>query len=80
MPDQPAGPVVDGLGVTLALEEGALVSDCILIAKVINPDGQPGIAIAESDALDWITQYALVKAAERIIDAQQFLVVGDEDD
>lgn len=80
MPDQPAGPIVDGLGVTLDLEEGALVSDCILIAKVINPDGQPGIAISESDALDWITQYALVKAAERIIDAQQFLVVGDDED
>lgn len=78
--DQPAGPIVDGLGITLDLDEGSLVSDAILIAKVINPEGEPGIAISESEALDWITQYALIKAAERIIDAQQFLVVGDDDD
>ncbi|MEU6725479.1 hypothetical protein ABZ917_17365 [Nonomuraea wenchangensis] len=78
--DQPAGPIIDGLGVTLDLDEGSLVSDVILIAKVVNPDGQSGLAIADSDALDWITQYGLIKAAERIIEAQQFLVVGDDDD
>ncbi|HEY9369749.1 hypothetical protein [Streptomyces sp.] len=47
---------------------------------MINPDGQPGLAISDSEALDWITQYGLIKAAERIIDAQQFLVVGEDDD
>lgn len=78
--EQPAGPIVDGLGITLDLDEGALVSDAVLIVKVINPDGQPGLAISDSEALDWITQYGLIKAAERIIDAQQFLVVGEDDD
>ena len=78
--DQPAGPIVDGLGITLDLDDGALVSDAVLIAKVISPDGQPAIAISDSQALDWITQYALIKAAERIIDMQQFLAVGEDDD
>ena len=32
--EQPAGPIVDGLGITLDLDEGALVSDAVLIVNL----------------------------------------------
>ncbi|MDH2424747.1 hypothetical protein [Sphaerisporangium sp. TRM90804] len=78
--DQPAGPVIDGLGLTLDLRTDDLVSDAIVIAKVIGPDGIPKVVISDSHSLDWLSQYALIKAAERINDSQQFVSVDDEDD
>lgn len=78
--DQPAGPIVDGLGITLDIEEDALVSDAVLIAKIVTSDGSTQVAISDSTAMDWLTQYGLIKAAERIVDTQQFLSVGEDDD
>jgi hypothetical protein len=78
--EQPAGPIVDGLGITLDVDEGCLVSDAVLLAKVIGPDGTSIVAISDNPSMDWLTQYALIKAAERIIDTQQFLTVGEDDD
>lgn len=78
--DQPAGPIVDGLGITLDLDEGALVCDAVLIAKIVNRDGSVHVAISDSTSMDWLTQYALVKAADRILDTQQFTTVGEDDD
>lgn len=78
--EEPAGRIVDGLGITLDLDEGSLVSDAVLIAKVIGPDGTSAVAISDNPAMDWLTQYALIKAADRIIDTQQFLTVGEDDE
>lgn len=41
--------------------------------------GIPSVSISENDSLDWLNQYALIKAAGRIIDSQQFMVTGDDD-
>ncbi len=79
MAEQPAGPIIDGLGITLDLDNSDLVSDAIILAKVIGSDGAPKVIISDSDSLDWLSQYALIKAADRIIDTQQF-VTTDEDD
>lgn len=67
MSDRPAGQILDGLGVTLPLEEGDLVADALVLAKVIKADGTVTIVIASSDSLDWITRRGLLYAADEIL-------------
>jgi len=54
-------------GVTLDLDEGDMVTDVILIAKIITPDGQPGIAIGNSEGMDWLTQFGVASAGYEYI-------------
>jgi hypothetical protein len=69
---QQAGPIIDGLGITLDLDDGDLVASAMVVAKVVREDGQVTILIADSEGMTWLDQYGLVAAASDLIRASNF--------
>ncbi|MCO6011427.1 hypothetical protein NE236_41405 [Actinoallomurus purpureus] len=67
MTDQTAGQILDNLGVNLELDEGDLVSDALVLAKVIRADGEVTLLIVPSESLDWIAMRGMVYAADEIL-------------
>ncbi len=63
MTDQPIGPVLDGLGVTIDLADGDLVEDAVVLAKVVDADGDVTLSISSSEGQSWLDQLGLVTAA-----------------
>lgn len=72
MTDQPIGPILDGLGVTIDLADGDLVSDAVVVAKVVDADGNVSVALSSSESASWLDQFGLVAAAYRVTIASQF--------
>lgn len=72
MSEQQAGPVLDGLGITLDLGDGDLVASALVIAKVVTDDGHVTLLIAESEGMSWLDQYGLIAASTDLIRSQQF--------
>lgn len=67
MSEQPAGPILDGLGITIDLADGDLIASAVVLAKVIGADGQVSIYIGDSEGLSWIEQMGLLAAAQNVI-------------
>lgn len=72
MSDQQAGPILDGLGITLDLNDGDLIASALVIAKVVDADGEVGLHIADSEGMSWLDQYGLLAAASDLVRTQQF--------
>ncbi|WP_329521175.1 hypothetical protein [Spirillospora sp. NBC_01491] len=72
MPEQPADAVLQGLGLTLGLDDGDLVANAVVIAKVIDGDGDVGVVLSHSEGTSWLDQLALVTAASEIIRSTGF--------
>lgn len=51
------------LGISLDLEDGDLVSDAVLIAKVHRSDGTVIVASKATEGTDWVTRRGLIAAA-----------------
>lgn len=69
MADQPAGPLLDALGVELDVEDGDQITEVLVLAKVANFDtGRTGLTIGASNGLDWIAQRGLLSAATLVCD------------
>lgn len=67
MTEQPAGPLLDNLGVTLDIEDedGDQLTDVMVIGRVTDFNtGDTGLILATSPGLDWIAQHGLVRAAD----------------
>ncbi len=60
---QPAGQILDGLGVTFDLDDGDLVHSAIVISRVLCEDGSTSLCIGSSDGCGWLDQLGLVTAA-----------------
>lgn len=69
-----AGPILDGLGVTLELGDGDLVTAAVVLLRVMEPNGKITLLIEDSENMCWLDQLALVAAADTIIRA------GDHND
>ncbi len=67
MTDQPIGPVLDGLGVTIDLADGDLVEDAVVLAKVVDASGGVTLSISSSEAQSWLDQIGLVTAARDLL-------------
>ena len=52
--EQPAGPVVDGLGATLTLADGDLVASVLVIAKVVDADGEVSLCLGCGEGMSWL--------------------------
>ena len=78
MTNQPIGPILDGLGTTLELDEGDLVASAFVIAKVIDNDGEVTLALASSDGLSWIEQNGLLTSAQQIVNQAEIGRKGEE--
>jgi len=78
MAEQPIGPILDGLGVTVDLDEGDLIESAVVLLKTVDSSGGVGVVIADSAGMDWLGQLALVTAAKSIVDDHRFDCRGDE--
>jgi hypothetical protein len=77
--EQPIGPILDGLGTTIDLEEGDLVASAFVIAKVVEADGDVSLVLASSDGLTWIEQNGLLASAQQIVNQTSIGRKGDDD-
>lgn len=71
MSDQPAGPLLDALGVTIDLDPDQQLTEALVIGKVADFDSSNTILVlASSEGLDWIAQLGLLHAALQVVDSQ----------
>lgn len=77
---RPAADVLASQGVTLALEDGDLVSGAVVIARTVGEDGQVALTIGTSDGLSWIDQLGMLHAALDIARPDTYDTSDDEDD
>lgn len=59
------GEIIDGLGLRMPLKEGDLVSEVVVVAKVIEADGQVRMSSSWSGD-DWISRLGLLTAAQEL--------------
>jgi hypothetical protein len=78
MSEQPIGPILDGLGTTIDLDDGDLVASAVVIAKVVDRDGEAALMLASSEGLSWIDQNGLIASAQQIINQTSIGRKGDE--
>lgn len=66
MSDGPIGSVIDGLGVTMRIEDDDLVSDVMVIAKVVDGNGNVRLSTAWSDGMSWIERLGMLAATQSV--------------
>jgi hypothetical protein len=66
MAEQPAGPIVDGLGITADLDDGVLVAAAVVVIKTIDPDGHVSLSCSWGDGMSWVERLGMLRAAERM--------------
>ncbi|MEW1565836.1 hypothetical protein AB0454_22955 [Streptomyces sp. NPDC093509] len=79
MSDQPIGPILDGLGTLIDLDDGDLIASALVIAKVVDANGKVALSIATSDGLSWIDQNGLLTSAQQVFDRAGIGRPGDEE-
>lgn len=62
----PIGDLLNSLGVTYQQEDGALISDALVILKVIREDGAVSLRLGWSDGMSWIERIGMLRTAEHI--------------
>lgn len=72
MPEQPIGPVLDGLGVTMSLDDGDLIESALVLAKHVDSDGIVSVTLASSEGMSWLEQLGLIAAAQQVVNQQQW--------
>ncbi|WP_300680737.1 hypothetical protein [Nocardioides sp.] len=60
----PMGQLIDSLGVTHEPADGELISDVVVLLKVITPDGRVCLRQAWSEGMSWIERIGMLRAAE----------------
>lgn len=66
--EQPAGPLLDALGVTLPVESNQQLVECLVIGKVVDfSTDQTRLALGSHPGLDWIGELGLLHAALKVI-------------
>lgn len=78
MTEQPIGPILNGLGVTIDLDDGDLVASAFVIAKVIDADGEASLTLADSEGMSWIEQNGLLASAQQIVNQAAIGKKGDD--
>ncbi len=79
MADQPAGPILDGLCVTIDLADGDLVESALVITKVVDADGGVTVSLSSNESMSWLDQLGLITAANDVVRSTQY-GHRDEDD
>lgn len=77
--EQKIGELLDSLGVTMILDKGDMVTDALVLMKVVGEDGGVSIGVARSEALDWITRLGLLDGYSRL-EGHRFGTVTDSDE
>ncbi|MFC8008660.1 hypothetical protein [Streptomyces cinereoruber] len=79
MSEQKIGPILDGLGVTVDLDEGDLVASALVIAKVVDANGRTVLSLSTSDGLSWIDKNGLLFSAQQILNQEEIQLKGDDE-
>lgn len=69
------GDQIDGSGVDMTINDGDLVSDFLVIARVSLADGRETIRSAWSDGLGWVVRRGMVESA---LDAERMDVTASD--
>jgi hypothetical protein len=78
MADQPAGALLDSLGVKLDLDEGDLIASTVVLAKVVKEDGTVTLAYGHSEGMCWIEGVGLITAGSDVV-RRGYIDADDED-
>ncbi|RAJ70298.1 hypothetical protein K378_01463 [Streptomyces sp. Amel2xB2] len=78
MTAQSVGQLLDSLGATLDLDEGDMVTDVMVMAKVIKADGDVSLVKGTSESLDWISAVGMLSASLEIEHGRYRRVEEDE--
>lgn len=76
---QKVGDLLDTRGLTLELNNGDMLTDAVLIAKVITEDGGVRVALGNTEGISWLEQLGLVTAANGIVSGDGFTSVDDDE-
>ncbi len=74
---EPIGAMLDGLGVTAHLPEGALVSSAVVLLAAVGADGREMVKLAWSGGQSWVTRRGLLEVA---LDGERVPPSGWDDD
>lgn len=66
MTERPAGPILEELGVTFALDDSDRVTEVLLLAKTMDMETGDVALVISSNKLDWIAKAGLVAAAQQV--------------
>jgi hypothetical protein len=80
MPDQPIGPILDGLGVTIDVDDGDLIENALVISKCVLADGGVAVVLSDSAGMSWLEQLGLIAAATQIVNDRPFAHPDSDDD
>ena len=78
MSQQTLGPILDGLGNTLDLDESDLIVSALVIVKVVDKDGKVSLGLSTSEGLSWIDQNGLLFSAQQIVNQAEVTRGEDE--
>jgi hypothetical protein len=78
MAEKKIGELLDSLNTTLELDDGDMVTDVVIIAKIVLPDGAVSLGIGQSETTTWLDQLGLVHGAIGVIRQGRF-TQGDDD-
>lgn len=62
----PLGDMLDKLGVRSGIAPDDLVTDAMVLLKVLEPDGSVRLAFAWSEGMSWIERLGMVTAAQAV--------------
>lgn len=62
--EKPIGDLLDSLGITAAIESGALVSGAVVLLKTVLPNGRVRLSVCHSDGLSWVERAGMVHVAD----------------
>jgi hypothetical protein len=63
---QHIGQLLDALGVTADIADDDMVTDALVVLKVVKADGAVSLNKVTSEALDWVTGLGMLTAAQGI--------------
>jgi hypothetical protein len=61
--------LLTGRGVTIELDQGDMITDVVVLARISRTDGSTTLGLAISEGTSWLDQYGLVKAAGNVLDS-----------
>jgi hypothetical protein len=79
MADQPIGPILDGLGITIDVDQGDLIETALVISKCILADGHVTVCLSDSAGMSWLEQLGLIAAATQIVNDRPFAHPDSDD-
>lgn len=60
------GDLIDSFGVLVRTDDGDMITDVVVIAKVVQADGSVAVAVASGETTSWLDQLGLIGAAMQI--------------